>query len=286
MKTIIIWVLLLFIFTTPAYAHSGRTNSSGCHNCYTGACAGTYHCHGGGSNGYNSGYTAPVYTPPKPRPLNPTTGSANFSTSGQNWCNHDISMTWDGATGATGYSVGISKTAGADPGPIADTTNSYYTFENITPGKWYVNVKSISSTWGTSANQVVYWEVNLPKIEPSLTVNIVNDVVSYNFQCLDRVEAPDFLISEMKQKGNHPSGAVSVAPFGRAQTFTVKGWDAKGKQYEKTLTYNPVTPAPIVNNSESSDSDGLVALGVLGTMVVAPAAGILWLRDKWRNRSK
>lgn len=283
MKTIIIWVLLLFIFTTTTNAHSGRTDSSGGHNCYTGSCAGTYHYHNGG---YSGGYTAPVYTPPKPRPSNPTQGTVNFSTSNEDWCTHDISMTWSGATGATGYSVGISQSPGIDPGPIADTSNTYYTFKSIAPGKWYVNVKSISSTWETSANQVVYWEVNLPKIEPSLGVSIINDLVSFNFQCLEKVEAPDFLITEMKERGNYPSGAVSVAPFGQAQTFTVKGWDAKGKQYEKTLTYNPVTPAPIVNNSESSDSDGLVALGVLGTIVVAPAAGMLWLRDKWRNRGK
>jgi len=56
-------VLLSIAFSRSVNAHSGRTNSSGCHNCNVGSCAGTYHCHGG--------YSAPppVYVPistPKP----------------------------------------------------------------------------------------------------------------------------------------------------------------------------------------------------------------------------
>lgn len=29
----------------PTYAHGGRLDSQGGHNCRTGSCAGTYHCH-------------------------------------------------------------------------------------------------------------------------------------------------------------------------------------------------------------------------------------------------
>src|SRR3972149_9915886 len=51
-------IILLLLSSTPTYAHSGRTDSSGGHNCYVGACAGTYHYHNGGS--------APApYIPPK-----------------------------------------------------------------------------------------------------------------------------------------------------------------------------------------------------------------------------
>lgn len=37
--------------TTKTYAHSGRTDSFGGHNCYVGSCAGTYHYHNGGNSG-------------------------------------------------------------------------------------------------------------------------------------------------------------------------------------------------------------------------------------------
>ena len=40
--------LLAFISTGSVNAHSGRTDSSGGHNCNVGACAGTYHYHNGG----------------------------------------------------------------------------------------------------------------------------------------------------------------------------------------------------------------------------------------------
>lgn len=50
--------ILLLLTASDASAHSGRTDSSGGHNCYVGACAGTYHYHNGGS--------APApYVPPK-----------------------------------------------------------------------------------------------------------------------------------------------------------------------------------------------------------------------------
>lgn len=49
-------VLLVCLSTTYVSAHSGRTDSSGGHNCYVGSCAGTYHYHNGGR-----------YTPPPVR---------------------------------------------------------------------------------------------------------------------------------------------------------------------------------------------------------------------------
>ncbi len=48
---VILFTLLALIILTPisVSAHSGRTDSSGGHNCRVGACAGTYHYHNGGS---------------------------------------------------------------------------------------------------------------------------------------------------------------------------------------------------------------------------------------------
>jgi hypothetical protein len=49
--------LLLVSLVTPqiAKAHSGRTDSSGGHNCNVGACAGTYHYHNGGGGSSSGG---------------------------------------------------------------------------------------------------------------------------------------------------------------------------------------------------------------------------------------
>ena len=60
---LISYVLLLsfFFFSNIANAHSGRTDSSGGHNCNVGSCAGTYHYHNSGSS-----YTPPTYIQPKP----------------------------------------------------------------------------------------------------------------------------------------------------------------------------------------------------------------------------
>ena len=61
MKIILFTLFFLLVLPTEVYAHSGRTDSSGGHNCNVGACAGTYHYHNGGSS-----YTPPTYTYTQP----------------------------------------------------------------------------------------------------------------------------------------------------------------------------------------------------------------------------
>lgn len=51
-KTSLFFILVAFFsffLVHQVSAHSGRTDSSGGHNCRTGSCAGTYHYHNGGS---------------------------------------------------------------------------------------------------------------------------------------------------------------------------------------------------------------------------------------------
>lgn len=84
MKQIIgIIIVLFFIATIPVEAHSGRTDSSGGHNCNVGACAGTYHYHNGGSAPFQpqQTYTAPTATTQYVAPTNvPTRISTRITT--------------------------------------------------------------------------------------------------------------------------------------------------------------------------------------------------------------
>lgn len=63
-------------FVTPVSAHSGRTDSSGGHNCNVGACAGTYHYHNGGSAPSTPSYSAPT---PAPAPRQPVVTTQTIS---------------------------------------------------------------------------------------------------------------------------------------------------------------------------------------------------------------
>lgn len=55
-------ILGLALITSPKiYAHSGRTDANGGHNCYVGACAGTYHYHNGGGGSSSSAPSTPNY---------------------------------------------------------------------------------------------------------------------------------------------------------------------------------------------------------------------------------
>lgn len=73
MGQLFLTVFLLTLLPTTVLAHSGRTDSSGGHNCYVGACAGTYHYHsrGGYTTPYITPYSTPVISSPKPS-LKPT----------------------------------------------------------------------------------------------------------------------------------------------------------------------------------------------------------------------
>ncbi len=279
-KILLFFFAFLFLFPSVVLAQRGccswHGGVAGCGSNGRTICAdGTYSpsCTCGGSYSY---------TPPKPRPTNPTSGNVNYKGSPNNWCNYDVTIDWSGATNATGFSVGISKSAGADPGPLADTTSNSYTFTNITPGTWYVNVKALNS--GTPANLITYWTVTLPKTEPRLDAYLSGDNVYYNFECLTKVEAPDFLITSMKGQGNYPSGSVVISSD-TYQTLNFKGWDSKGKVYEKTLTYTPPTPtiaAPVQSQNNDDSEDWVLGLVGLGGAYAAYS----WLKDMWDRRKQ
>jgi hypothetical protein len=158
----------LFIFTSSIiFSHSGRTNSSGCHNCNVGSCAGTYHCHGGGSGGGNTyGFTSPVNPIPKYRI--PANTNAIFRYFINPAGGYDFMIDWDRPDNKQ-YSVAMTKSAGGDPGPISDSYTSEYTFRNVKAGRWYVNLKEeINGYW----SEVSYWAIDVPE-------NIAAEAIPY-----------------------------------------------------------------------------------------------------------
>jgi len=118
-----------------------------------------------------------------------TVGKSGNWTFTKNGCNQNVTITWDKGVADETYSIGISKTAGADPGPKPDTDNRSWTFYDIKPGKWYINIKAGQTCgWG----DVYYWRVDVPSVEP--TLNIYEDIISetnrelhINSQCASSV---------------------------------------------------------------------------------------------------
>ena len=163
LATLLFFPLLSFAFIPFAAAHSGRTDSSGGHNCRTGSCAGTYHYHNGG----------PAYNPPPVCYPRSTVGKSGNWTFSQNGCNQDVTITWDKGVADDTFSIALSKSAGSDPGPKQDTDYRTFTFKDVKPGTWYINLKAGQSCgWG----DVVYWKVDVPVVKPSLSVR--EEVVS------------------------------------------------------------------------------------------------------------
>ncbi len=106
---------------------------------------------------------APIYTymPQAPKIPAGTNGTYTFIKNSSGGV--DLHFDWDRPDGRE-YSITLSKTAGADPGPLADTTKSEYTFKDITPGTWYINIKEMmNGQW----SQITYWEVAISSDEKS-----------------------------------------------------------------------------------------------------------------------
>lgn len=143
---------LLFSFNQVVLAHSGGKDSFGCHNCNVGSCAGTYHCHNGGSGGGSDwSPLEPIRTIPSE-----TRGGPTYFINKNGGV--DMLFDWERPDGKK-YSIVLSKTAGGDPGPNPDTNRSEYTFTNIIPGRWHVNIKEeFDGYW----SRVTYWTIDVP----------------------------------------------------------------------------------------------------------------------------
>lgn len=160
-KSILFIVCIYLINPLVIFAHSGRTNSSGCHNCYTGSCAGEYHCHNGGSVS-NNNYVPFVDTTPE-NPINKASVEVTQSSEAPYF---NVLFSYDNPKSIP-ISVSINRTRGSDPGPNTDTHRSNINFNKITSGKWYVNMKSgVGNEW----SKILSWEVDVPKyIYPTIT---------------------------------------------------------------------------------------------------------------------
>lgn len=139
-------------------SHSGGTDASGCHNCYTDECYGEYHCH-------NDGYT-PYYAPTYIQtPQAPSLTADYIYKPNPDGKTFNIEFDWSDTTN-TGYSITLNKYAGVDPGPSVDTNLSSWSFYNIPTGTYYANLKiGINNVWST----VTYWKVEVPAWYPPPT---------------------------------------------------------------------------------------------------------------------
>lgn len=60
----------------------------------------------------------------------------------------------------TRYSAVLSNVAGTDPGPLVDFNGGVFTYSNIIPGDYYLNVKQdINGVW----SKIVYWKTSVPE---------------------------------------------------------------------------------------------------------------------------
>lgn len=278
--------LLLPFLSTPTFAHR-----SGCHRWHS--CpsdSGSYTC---GDLGYpcrystysENSYTYSVPTYALPAPTSPGNGNWKYEVSNKNWCAYDLTMNWDKPTQGDRYSIAISKTAGADPGPLVDTTTRSFTFTNVAPGKWYVNIKTGNEErWGN----IQYWEVELPKITPSLSAYIYeknnSKFVHYSISCLDKVQGPQEWIDSLEESNNDPEGEFTIY-YPDAQKITLTGQDSQGKDYQQDIDYVPIKKELVEKKTNIQEDNGdLNWLWVAGLLGISSTSLVAFL-DRRKNTS-
>jgi hypothetical protein len=148
--------LFQIIFITSASARSGCCSHHG-GVCGCGCCDGTslsatcapYYPDCGGGYDYQ-----PVINTAPLAPISNATPTYRQDKNGRVYLFFD----WERPDN-TQYSIALSKSAGADPGPKTDTLKSEYSFYDLVPGTWYVNVKEdVNGYW----SQVTYWKIEIP----------------------------------------------------------------------------------------------------------------------------
>lgn len=158
-KRLVVSFFFLFfflIFNSSVFARSGCCSHHG-GVCGCGCCDGTslsatcapYYPSCGG------GYETTNYISKRTIPTN-TSASWNYFINSEGGV--DMMIDWDRPDKKL-YSIVLSKYAGGDPGPNADTNESEYVFKNVKPGKWYINIKEeFDGYW----SEVAYWTADIP----------------------------------------------------------------------------------------------------------------------------
>jgi hypothetical protein len=245
--TVLLLFILVFVIQSPvASAHSGRTNSSGCHNCYTGSCAGTYHCH-------NGGYVPParrtIYVPPTPTPtpLQMTINAEHVLDA--DTCTYKVFATWDEPAFYNQYSVSAVRTAATtclDPGPRADTEENQFVFANLQPGSYVINVKP-GNAFGW--NHYYYCAaLDLPAIEPKIHAETIteagNKYITYTTTCASSIKVDNGIGYLTAKQGKFKVNATGTTDY----TLTATSRD--GENQELIVHVTDVTPTPTITPTQ------------------------------------
>lgn len=158
MKKILFIVVLLFLFIVSRVdARSGCCSYHGGQS-YCDSSVGRWVCNDGTySPSCGCGYLPPIVDPFPPTPQAPII-NAGFTYEANANQTYNVTMKWNHVDN-TGFSLALHNIAGGDPGPLTDTTNDYFTFYNVSPGVYYVDMKvGINGIW----SNVTYWKIEVP----------------------------------------------------------------------------------------------------------------------------
>ena len=175
-------ILVLLLVAPEIFARSGCCSHHG-GVCGCGCCDGTslsakcapYYPECNSNQTQSQIQEIPVYIPPTRTIMYPTiTRKIPFSVKGKSAFilnkitkRYDLKFDWDDIYSASGYSIGLSKVAGANPGPVVDTTKSEWLFRNVGSGRLYVNLKAkLDGSW----SKVRYWDVYGPSLPTSTPI--------------------------------------------------------------------------------------------------------------------
>jgi len=284
LRKLFLILFVLIAISWPSYSDAGR----GCCSWHGGqsycdTSVGRWVC----NDGTYSPSCGCAYYPPKPVCPEATVGdNATWTFRETSSCTQDIDFRMDKGTNDEFYSIGISKTAGANPGPKADTTSTNYTFKDVKPGKWYINVKAGRSCgWG----DISYWTVNVPQVKPTIyfSESIISEkerVLYYAVLCAQEAEINNG-IGKLKAL----NGAITINPKENS-LYTLTAYNKQISSVSSvSITYpfseSQITQSTAVseNIDEISDSENIDEISDSENLLWfwAYFIGVLWIIKKY-----
>lgn len=245
MKKLLVEILLgalILIIPQSVFARSGCCSSHG------GVC-GCGCCDGSSLSSTCAPYypwcnspTTIIYTPtPTPTPINfPITISSDFN---ENTCKYSITASWEKPYNYDRFSISAVQTQSnkcIDPGPNPDTNQNSFNFNNLSSGRYLINVKPANQyAWDWYSYCQSY---ELPTIKPRINLYETTEdnkkYIEYKSTCAKNVK--------FQNEGRFLdglNGKLVISPKEKTKyEFTASSID--NETFSTSIEISPITPSP------------------------------------------
>ncbi len=262
------FLFFVFVFQLKSYATSGCCSWHGGVG-YCDSSVGRYVCNDGTySPSCGCNYIAPKPTCDKPDFEEGVTFEKKLSNA--SCTKYNLNASWDYGWSEDGYSLKLDKSSNTSIGDSIDTEETSYNFKNLTPGKYYLHIKSVNSCGGSKTyHYKVELKEQLPDFSYTLNSNNNETVLNYQTKCAESI---NYVSNDKVINIPLNTGKVTLKQSDTPITYTFNIKQGK-KVVKKEVSVPAITKRDIVTTasqekavsgksekSEKSDNSNIIPL--------------------------